>query len=663
MKTTKKRKALINTSKILLCFILIFAAVLPTMPFCSIARTTTDIDMTEETVERSIETGSTPSNIPYTDIGKKIDAYVNTNQGEMASVSINVFLGQEDIFTGYYGYSDMENKVLTDENTVYEWGSITKLLTWVSVMQLYEKGLLDLDADIRNYLPEGFLRKLKYDDPITMLNLMNHNAGWQETLYGLESKTEEGILPLGDALIHSEPQQVHRPGEVTAYSNWGAALAGYIVENVSGMNFADYVKENIFKPLGMEHTAIKPDYTDNPWVKEQRNKLCCYSVTPDNTVNLGNSISYIQLYPAGSATGTLNDLSLFAKSFTVKNDEECLLFESVNTLKIMKSPSSYYGNDELPRVLHGMWVMHHKVETCGHNGNTGGFSTNFMFDPKTGLGVVIMTNEPGESTFCGGIPGMLYGSYKNNERAVNAGITKKLQLTGFLFTHRTCEKGPLSMLSCLSFIPVGKSKDSVTYPVMDGISFTRLNDREFLMVQDKISVFFYIIRKADGSYKIESEGTDYRHGSTFSSCISLASVFYPLILVVVLIIAAIVTFILFIIRKIRKKEKNKTDKLCRALYAAQYILAIIYGIFFFITYFLGLIPLTKKSIILICMVVLLFGVAFASMGIINIYHCNKLMKKRDIKKKGYIKYYVLSIAELMTVFVMCYWQMFFFWNL
>ncbi|KUP21048.1 hypothetical protein AWJ19_27405 [Paenibacillus sp. DMB5] len=104
-------------------------------------------------------------------------------------------------------------------------------------MQMVEQGKLDLRTDIREYLPEGFFRKLKYDEPITLLNLMHHNAGWQERYTDLFYRQEDDVPDLKEALRIAEPRQVYKPGTVLAYSNYGASLAGYIVERQSGQPF------------------------------------------------------------------------------------------------------------------------------------------------------------------------------------------------------------------------------------------------------------------------------------------------------------------------------------------------------------------------------------------------------------------------------------------
>lgn len=120
-------------------------------------------------------------------------------------------------------------------------------------MQLKEQGKLDFETDIREYLPEGFLTKLQYEDEkITMLNLMNHDAGFQESMYENQLATEDELYgSLEEAVKACECYQAYHVGEHTAYSNWGTALAAFIVERVSGMSYVDYVNENIFKPLGM----------------------------------------------------------------------------------------------------------------------------------------------------------------------------------------------------------------------------------------------------------------------------------------------------------------------------------------------------------------------------------------------------------------------------
>ena len=220
------------------------------------------------------ETGSkqTHCGVAYSDIANTIDSFIAEREAGLASFAVSVFDENGEIYNGYYGYSDIENSVKADKDTVYEWGSCSKILVWVSVMQQWERGNLDLNKDIREYLPEGFLTKLQYpEEKITMINLMNHNAGFQESFFEKEdgATADDMYDTLEDAIRACECFQAFHVGEHTAYSNWGTALAAFIVERVSGMDYISYVHKNILEPLGMEKTSVDSRATDNSWVSKK----------------------------------------------------------------------------------------------------------------------------------------------------------------------------------------------------------------------------------------------------------------------------------------------------------------------------------------------------------------------------------------------------------
>lgn len=310
------------------------------------------------------EATTLPSGIEFSQIAKTIDSYVAENEKTNAGLSVAIFSEDNILYEGYHGYADKENQITVDKNTVMEWGSATKILVWVSAMQLVEEGKLSLTTDITEYLPEGFLTKLQYDTPLTMYNLMHHTAGWQETLIELMRAKEKKSSTLEATLRQSEPHQIFEPEEFTAYSNWGVALAGYIVEQISGQPFHEYVHENIFAPLKMNHTALNADLSDNPWVKEQRKSLKYYLATGEI---LGSPhFYYIYLYPAGMATGTLTDFLHFAMALIPDETGKSPLFKEAKTLKEFLATSHYYENGKTPRNSHGLWAGSYKVSTIGH---------------------------------------------------------------------------------------------------------------------------------------------------------------------------------------------------------------------------------------------------------------------------------------------------------
>jgi CubicO group peptidase (beta-lactamase class C family) len=154
-----------------------------------------------------------------------------------------------------YGFADVAVKKPVDPKlTLFRPGSVSKLFTWTAVMQLVEQGKIDLDADVNQYL--DFRIPPREGQPITMRNLMQHTAGFEEQAKGVISENPQA--PGFEALLKAWiPQRVFAPGTTPAYSNYGASLAGYIVQRVSGESFDTYVEKHIFEPLDMKYSSFR----------------------------------------------------------------------------------------------------------------------------------------------------------------------------------------------------------------------------------------------------------------------------------------------------------------------------------------------------------------------------------------------------------------------
>jgi CubicO group peptidase (beta-lactamase class C family) len=158
-----------------------------------------------------------------------------------------------EVFAKGYGFADVDaKKPFTADATLVRPGSISKLFTGIAVMQLVDAGKLDLDRDVNGYIdfaipaPEGGV-------PVTLRRLLTHRAGFEEHSKGLWTPKPE---PLGPWLARNLPQRLFPKGDVEAYSNYGVALAGYIVERASGELFVAYVQRHILDPLGMSHSTF-----------------------------------------------------------------------------------------------------------------------------------------------------------------------------------------------------------------------------------------------------------------------------------------------------------------------------------------------------------------------------------------------------------------------
>lgn len=388
--------------------------------------------------------GVLPSGIADSEIGYKIESYIENHKDTTAAVSTAVFRGEDTIGKAIYGFSNIENQIVADDETVYEWGSVGKLLVWVSVMQLWEQGEIDLEVDVKEYLPEGFFTKLQYDMPITMLNLMNHNAGWEDAVFNMTAEDADSVLTLEDALKVTEPHQVFEPNSVVAYSNWGVSLAGYIVEGISGQPFYQYVQENIFKPLNMSHSSVSPIYLDNKWVESKLLEAEGYTT---ELSPIGDGLFNVNIYPAGSAAGTLDDFLTFAKALIPNSDGAMKLFNEPQTLNEMLSPTLTYADTDVDYINHGFWSQEFNVQTLGHGGNTVMYSSNLLLDPISGVGIVIMTNQGGETVYNYGLPPMVFGEM--GQMAIKEDRTDPADFAGLYYSARTIREGIGKMYTLL----------------------------------------------------------------------------------------------------------------------------------------------------------------------------------------------------------------------
>ena len=399
-----------------------------------------------------------PSGISYSDIPPAIENYVEEHKETTTGMSVAVYDENGVIYQNHFGYADKENGLVIDENTVFDWGSVSKTLIWINVMQLVEQGKLDLEEDIRSYLPEGFLTNLTYDEKITMLDLMNHQAGFQEMYLGMQTSNEDEVVSLEEALKSNQPKQVYKPGTVTAYSNWGAALAAYIVQNISGMDYVEYVHKNIFEPLGMEHTSIGAILDDNAWVKQQRENIVGYDINGKKIP--GKGISYCLLYPVGSATGTMEDFLTYARAITPNENSDCPLFEKQETLDLLYTATSYYGDSGVPNNYHGFFANQLGVETIGHGGNTFHQSSMLAFDPDSGMGMVVMVNQAHEQVYNYDMYELIFGKFADSELA---GIEREVP-QGMVIVARTIKEGPLSFVGATSITGYSQEKRTGQVP-------------------------------------------------------------------------------------------------------------------------------------------------------------------------------------------------------
>ncbi len=484
----------------------------------------------------------TPSGLEFDKVGEAIEEYAEKNKSEYTAFSAAVVSDEEVLYSGAFGEIDRDAGTPADADTCYEWGSISKTMVWVSVMQLWEQGKIDLNEDVRTYLPDHFFGHLKYDDKITMLDLMNHEGGWGETFWSIQTDDENAVKPLEQALKASEPAQNTRPGAVSSYSNWGAALAAYIVERISGETFSDYAHKHIMEPLGMEQTAISPAHDDNEWVKTQREKVkCAAQAMPGVWTEAGSQLTYIQLYPAGAVTGTIGDMAKYAQSFV---QDPCPLFEKPETLAEMLKPSSTLGDTEYPGFCHGLMPhLYGDRIYYGHSGGTNGFTSDLLFDVESGTAAVVMMIGSGEPV--SKIPEIVFGNASVPEYEAKAPLTG--DYSGIYFMLRGTLHGPLKLIySVLGTTPFIKDGDK--YSALGIAAITPLGDGVGVLEQQGIRMLT-ALSEQDGEKFINIGGVQSYHTDGW--------MLIGLVCLVLYIIIMIIGFLLLFIKLIQRITKSR----------------------------------------------------------------------------------------------------------
>ena len=225
------------------------------------------------------------------------------HRADIAGGTFVVVKDGQILFAQGYGYADIKaKKPVVPDQTVFRPGSISKLFTWTSVMQLVEQGKLNLDADVNTYL--DFKVPEKFGKPITLRNIMTHTSGFEESVSELFMQKASQQYPIGEYLQKHMPERIFPPGKVVAYSNYATTLAGYIVQRVSGEDFNDYVANHILKPLGMNHSTFKqlppPDLL--------KNMATGYKQASDP-----KPVPYeiVEAAPAGALASTATDMARF----------------------------------------------------------------------------------------------------------------------------------------------------------------------------------------------------------------------------------------------------------------------------------------------------------------------------------------------------------------
>lgn len=291
----------------------------------------------------------------------------------------------------YAGFSNIAQQVAVAPDTVFQWGYLSSILVWISIMQQTETGLLSLDAPITDYLPPGFLQRIHYGVP-TLLDLMNQTAGYEYCWRANNFVPPQSVTSLDSYLRQVEPAQVYEPGSVRTESVYSTALAGYIIEYTTGIPYWQYVREHILDPLGMSSSTAHPLAEDQPELLE-RTASGYTAISGTQYQSQPQAPLSSSLYPANGARGTASDLSLLMLALLPEDGETSPLFQKPETLTQFLS-STYLIHPDLPGTANGLSIYPSSEYTVGMSSSSYafGFTGEFRMQPQTGSGCIVLSN-------------------------------------------------------------------------------------------------------------------------------------------------------------------------------------------------------------------------------------------------------------------------------
>jgi CubicO group peptidase (beta-lactamase class C family) len=283
-----------------------------------------------------------------------------------------------------YGMANLEYGVPNSDSTVFESGSVAKQFTASAIMMLVHDGKLRLDDDIRKYLPEvpSF-----GGQTITIRNLLTHTSGLRDQwgLLGIEgrgpgSQVHTPMTTL-DLVAHQKMLNFP-PGSDYLYSNTGYALAGIIVQRVSGKSLNDFSQERLFRPLGMTHTLLRDDYT-----RIVPNRATAYSGSA--AAGFHQDMPFTNMVGNGGVLSTMGDLLAWNENLDhpTAGDAEYV--------RAMETPMRLTTGRTLTYAL-GLIVAPYKgYREVGHSGSTAGYSTYMSRFPDQHIAVAVWCNGAG----------------------------------------------------------------------------------------------------------------------------------------------------------------------------------------------------------------------------------------------------------------------------
>lgn len=380
-------------------------------------------------------------------------------RGDIAGGVVVMVKDGQTLLAKGYGFADAAaRKPVDPQRTLFRPGSVSKLFTWTAVMQLVEQGMLDLDADVNGYL--DYKIPPRKGHPVTLRNLLTHTAGFDETARSLIIADPKDVPSLEAALKRWVPPRVTDAGSTPAYSNYGAALAGYIVQRVSREPFDEYVERHLFTPLGMNQATFRQPLPER------------FKADMSNGYQLGSGeakpFEIINVPPAGSLSASGSDMAPFMIAHLQKG-----VSQSGRILQEATAVQMHSTRAPAIPPLNPMLLGFYASDTNGHHiishgGDTEWFHSDLNLWPDDGVGLFISVNSAGRDGAAHVVRAALFQQFCARyfpgplpEGELDAGTRKAHAQTiaGRYTLSRRAHTTFLNVLNVLGEIPVAANGD------------------------------------------------------------------------------------------------------------------------------------------------------------------------------------------------------------
>jgi CubicO group peptidase (beta-lactamase class C family) len=394
------------------------------------------------------------------DVNAWLDGYmpISIARGDIPGAVVVVVKGGQVLTEKGYGYANVAKKVKVDpKGTLFRPGSISKLFTWTALMQQVEQGKVDLNADVNKYI--DFKIPPYEGKPVTVLNLMTHTPGFEEAVRNLITLGPKEV-PFDTLLKQWVPKRIYAPGTTPAYSNYGASLAGYIVQRTSGEPFNAYLEHHIFGPLGMAHSTFRQPLPANlaPLMAEG------YIAGKDKP----KGFEFVNASPAGALSATGDDMAKFMIAHLQNGQYNGQQILRPQTAMLMHSrANSPFSAGE--GMAHGFYETNiNGVHVIAHGGDTEAFHSDLHLFLDKGVGIFVSFNSAGKEGAAQPLRDALFTNFadryfpepanavKADPRNAKADAEK---LAGVYSTTRGARSNFLAALDLLGQVKVGVDKD------------------------------------------------------------------------------------------------------------------------------------------------------------------------------------------------------------